>query len=73
MLMLLLPKVSKTHHCLCVSRWTRRGKNPPREQTRELVQRIWRKVFTKAGKERRGGSALIYLDVLSVSVLNEGQ
>lgn len=54
MLMLLLPKVSKTYHCMCVSRWTRRGKNSPRERTRELLQSIWRNVFTKAReKEKR--------------------
>lgn len=53
MLMLLLPKVNKTYHCVCVSRWTRTGKNSPGEWTGKLLWSIWREVFIKAGERGR--------------------
>lgn len=53
MLMLLLPEVNKTYHCVCVSRWSRTGKNSPGEWTGELLWSIWREVFRgkREGKE----------------------
>lgn len=59
MLMLLLPKVSKTYHCLCVSRWTRRGKNSPKGTDKGAAAEHLEESLHKGRGKREGKEAVL--------------
>lgn len=72
--MLMLQKVRKTHHCLCVRKCIGRGKNSLWGTDKEAASEDLEESLHKGRGKRQGKEVLLcFLGVLGVSMLNEGQ
>lgn len=72
--MLMLQKVRETHHCLCVRIFIGRGKNSLWGTDKGAASEDLEESLHKGRGKRQGKEVLLcFLDVLHVSMLNEGQ
>lgn len=72
--MLMLQKVRETHHCLCVRKCLGRGKNSPWGADKGAASEDLEESLHKGRGKKQGKEVLLcFLDVLGVSMLDEGR